>query len=105
MIMAGVKFDATLNLGHVATICAILVGGGAAYTSLDGRIASVEKQVVDIPDIKTLVRQQQVQIEALGKQDDIFRESMRRMSDYLSQIAKDTAEIKGRLAAEKAETP
>jgi hypothetical protein len=79
-----VRTDATLNPGHVATICAIGGGGGAAYTSLDGRIASVEKQVVDIPDLKTLVRQQQVQIDALGKQDDIFRENMRRMSDYLS---------------------
>jgi hypothetical protein len=103
--MAGVKFDATLNLGHVITVAAILLGGGAAYGSLDRRITTVEQAVVDIPDIKTLVRQQQVQIEGLGKQDDIFRESMRRMSDYLSQIAKDTAEIKGRLAAEKTETP
>ena len=103
MIMAGVKFDATLNLGHVATICAIMIGGGAAYASLNGRLEAVEQAVVDIPDLKTLVRQQQVQIDGLGKQDDIFRESMRRMNDYLSQIAKDTAEIKGRLAAEKPE--
>src|SRR6185312_7891268 len=101
--MAGVKFDATLNLGHVATIAAILLGGGAAYGSLNGRLVAVEQAIVDIPDLKTLVRQQQVQIEGLGKQDDIFRESMRRMSDYLAQIAKDTAEIKGRLAAEKQE--
>jgi hypothetical protein len=81
------------------------VDSGAAYGSLDRRLVAVEQAVVDIPDIKTLVRQQQVQIEGLGKQDDIFRESMRRMSDYLSQIAKDTAEIKGRLAADKTEQP
>ena len=54
-----------------------------------------------IPDIRTLVSRQQVQIEALGKQDDIFRETIRRMLDQLTIIAKDTAEIKGRLAAEK----
>jgi len=99
--MAGVKFDATLNLGHVATIVALLFGGGMAYGSLDSRLTKVEAAVIDIPDMKTLLQRQQVQIEGLGKQDDIFRETIRRMLDQLTIIAKDTAEIKGRLAAEK----
>lgn len=99
-----VHFDPSLNLGHVLTVISLLIGGGMAYGTLDTRLKQVETKVEDIPKLATLLQNQQVQLErqqvqidALNKQDDVFRETVRRMLDQLSGIAKDTAEIKGRL--------
>ena len=39
------KFDTTINLGHVMTIMAMLLGGAGAYTSIQ----------VDLAELKTIV--------------------------------------------------
>ena len=39
------KFDSTINLGHVLTIVAMLLGGTAAYTNIQ----------VDLTELKTIV--------------------------------------------------
>jgi hypothetical protein len=98
MTVAGMKFDPTFNLGHVLTIVALLVGGAVGYGQLSQRIDTIEGKIVDLPDIRALVQQQQVQIAALAKTDDLTRESLRRLFDRLDQIGKDVATIKGQLA-------
>ena len=105
-----VHFDPSLNLGHVLTVVSLLFGGGMIWGTLDARLKHVESQIQDMPTIVTMIQKkqvqiekQQVQIEALGKQDDVFRETVRRMLDQLSSIAKDTAEIKGRLTEKQAQ--
>ncbi len=39
------KFDSTINLGHIMTILAMLLGGTAAYTNIQ----------IDLAELKTIV--------------------------------------------------
>ncbi len=41
-----IVFDGTINLGHVLTLVAMLVTGGAAWFHLDKRIAVLERESV-----------------------------------------------------------
>ncbi|MEO0343032.1 MAG: hypothetical protein AAF198_06300 [Pseudomonadota bacterium] len=46
------KFDPSVNLGHVLTILAMILGGLAAYTSIQ----------VDLAELKTIVNGYQVDL-------------------------------------------
>lgn len=46
------KFDPSVNLGHVLTILAMVLGGLAAYTSIQ----------VDLAELKTIVNGYQVEL-------------------------------------------
>jgi hypothetical protein len=40
----GVKFDATINLGHVLTFVGFMVAGMTAWTTLDKRVTIIEER-------------------------------------------------------------
>ncbi|MBO9451436.1 hypothetical protein J7426_14275 [Tropicibacter sp. R16_0] len=39
------KFDATINLGHVLTMVTLLIGGAAAYTSIQVSITKLQLEI------------------------------------------------------------
>jgi hypothetical protein len=41
--MRGLRFDPTINLGHVLTAATFLVVGTAGYVALDGRVGHLER--------------------------------------------------------------
>jgi hypothetical protein len=75
-----IVFDGTINLGHVLTMVAMLVTGGAAWFNLDKRIAVLERDSIHQAakdeaqdavmrdgwmDVKALLRDMQVEIRQL----------------------------------------
>lgn len=40
----GVKFDATINLGHVLTFLGFIIAGFTAWTTLDKRVTVIEER-------------------------------------------------------------
>jgi hypothetical protein len=40
----GIKFDATINLGHILTFVGFLVAGFTAWTTLDKRVTVIEER-------------------------------------------------------------
>lgn len=62
------RFDPTINLGHVLTFCSLIVGGSAAYGMMDKRVAVLEeakatqvtvdrRQDADLADAKRTTRE------------------------------------------------
>lgn len=43
---AGVKFDATINLGHVLTFVGFVVAGFTAWSTLDKRLTVIEERAL-----------------------------------------------------------
>jgi hypothetical protein len=75
-----VKFDGTINLGHVLTVITLLGGGAAIYTTINSAIT-----------------QHEFRLDALERADAVRIETSRRIIDRLNDIATDLATIKGRL--------
>lgn len=47
---ARLRFDPTINAGHVLTMLAIAAAGAAAYNSIDKRVALVEQAQINTAD-------------------------------------------------------
>lgn len=103
-----VRFDGTINLGHVITIGVALAGGVFAYAQVSAdiqnhadKITSIERQISELPDLKTIILNGRDRLEALEKAFEKSESSRstfeRRLNDRLDRIAEDTATIKGRL--------
>lgn len=41
---AGVRFDATINLGHILTFAGFVIAGFTAWTTLDKRLTIIEER-------------------------------------------------------------
>jgi hypothetical protein len=74
------KYDATINLGHVLTIVSILGGGLMAYSSVKETLATQDARISNIE-----VREAERVL------------SNRRISDRLDQMSEVLFQIKGRL--------
>lgn len=69
----GVKFDATINLGHVLTFIGFVIAGFTAWSTLDKRLTVIEERAIF-----------QSQIDRA--QDAKLTESMSAIKDSLSEI-------------------
>lgn len=78
------KWDGTINLGHVLTIISILGTGAVAYTSVMSRIANHD-----------------IRIETLETRDQQRTNTLIRFADRLDQIAEGVARIDGALNGAK----
>jgi hypothetical protein len=70
-----VKFDATVNLGHILTFVGFLVAGFGAWSSIDKRVIVLEE-----------TRVYQKQIDAM--QDGKLLESLAQMKDLMARLEK-----------------
>ena len=79
-----VKFDGTINLGHVLTVVTLLGGGFAVYSSMNAKLENHETRLNSL---------ERLEIQRM--------ETNRRIFDQLQSIAVDVATIKGRLGPDK----
>jgi uncharacterized coiled-coil protein SlyX len=70
-----VKFDATVNLGHILTFVGFLVAGFGAWSTMDKRVIVLEE-----------TRTYQKQIDAM--QDGKLLESLAQMKDLMARLEK-----------------
>ena len=69
----GIKFDATINLGHILTFIGFLIAGFISWSTVDKRIVVLEE-----------ARLTQAQINA--KQDLVIDESKKNVSDGFNRV-------------------
>lgn len=69
----GVKFDATINLGHVLTFVGFVIAGFTAWSTLDKRVTVIEERA----SLQALVDK---------NQDAILNASMVQIKESLSDI-------------------
>lgn len=69
----GVKFDATINLGHVLTFVGFVIAGFTAWSTLDKRVTVIEERA----SLQALVDK---------NQDTILNASMVQIKESLSDI-------------------
>ncbi len=100
----GIRFDWTLNLGHMLTILAIAGGGAAAWSSmqqavgnLDTRLISVERTIANYSEVQSRVAEAKVRLDAQEEMQRTLVEAIRRINDRMNTIQSDTAAIRGRL--------
>lgn len=89
-----VRFDGTINLGHILTAAAMLTAGASAYFNLDKR---VELQARDIADVDKRAQDSATQV--LKALDDL-RDQVKDTSRTVNSIQNDVALLRGRAAAE-----
>jgi hypothetical protein len=69
----GVKFDGTVNLGHIITLIACLGAGLTAWNAMDKRVASLEDA-------------RKVQVERDAQQDSVLRDHISGINSLLNKI-------------------
>lgn len=82
----GVKFDATINLGHILTFVGFLVAGFTAWTTLDKRVTVIEERA----NLQAVVDR---------NQDAQLTNSMIAIRDSLSEIKQQITRIQDRRSA------
>lgn len=73
----GVRFDATINLGHILTFVGFVVAGSTAWTTLDKRLTIIEERA--------------------GFQTQIDRQQDARLIENMVQIKESLTEIKAQM--------
>jgi hypothetical protein len=103
-IVAGIRYDPTVNLGHIMTLIGMIVAVLGVYVlqetrsaTQDLRIVAVEKAVVTVPTLQEIARANEKAILRLEAADERATESNRRIYDRLNLIAEDLAIIKGQV--------
>ena len=81
----GIKFDPTINAGHLLTFAGFLVSGFIAYSTLDKRVAVVETRT-----IMTDQRAQEQEARTNSALQEIKRD-VQETNRTLNQIARDIA--------------
>ncbi len=71
----GVRFDATINLGHILTFLGFLIAGFGAWSTLDKRVTMLEEN-------------KYLQKQVDGAQDNRFTESAAQMREVLTRLDK-----------------
>lgn len=75
-----IKFDATINLGHILTFIGFIVAGFSAYTSLNNRVVMLE----DAKTAQSVIdHRQDAAIETAAK---IQREDFREINNKLDRL-------------------
>jgi hypothetical protein len=92
--MAGVRFEMTINLGHVLTIVALLASGFAAYASIEFRISRMEDRTSDYVDLRDRSRDNEGQIKAILSLATEAQSTARSLTVALGSIQQDIAVIK-----------
>lgn len=80
----GVKFDATINLGHVLTFVGFVIAGFTAWSTLDKRVTVIEERA----SLQALVDK---------TQDSNLASSMSTIKDALGDIKTNISRINERL--------
>jgi hypothetical protein len=76
----GIKFDATINLGHILTFVGFLVAGFTAWTTLDKRVTVIEERA----NLQTVVdRNQDAQ---LANNMIAIRESLSEIKQQITRM-------------------
>lgn len=78
-----IRFDATINLGHILTFVGFLAAGAGMYTSLDKRVAVNEQKVAQHD--RDLARLEENDKETI----DLIRTEMRGVRDEIRELRKD----------------
>lgn len=73
----GIRFDGTINLGHILTFAGFVIAGFAAWTTLDKRLTIIEERA--------------------GFQAQIDRQQDARLIDSVVQIKESLSEIKAQI--------
>ena len=89
-----VRFDGTINLGHILTAAAMLTAGASAYFNLDKR---VDLQARDIADV---AKRAQDSTDRVLKELSDQRDTMKDTNRTINSIQNDVALLRGRAAAE-----
>lgn len=76
----GIKFDATINLGHIMTFVGFILSGAVMYSNLDKRVVSLE--VSKIALTQALTRQQ----ELMDENRKIMREDIKSIDSKLDRL-------------------
>jgi hypothetical protein len=79
-----VKFDSTINLGHLLTFVGFVMTGFGAWSSIDRRLTVLEES-----------RRVQAQIDA--NQDERLSQSMGQIKESLSDIRRNLEKVSDRL--------
>jgi hypothetical protein len=79
-----VKFDSTINLGHLLTFVGFVLTGFGAWSSIDRRLTVLEES-----------RRVQAQIDA--NQDERLSQSMGQIKESLSDIRRNLEKVSDRL--------
>lgn len=79
-----VKFDSTINLGHLLTFVGFVLTGFGAWSSIDRRLTVLEES-----------RRVQAQIDA--NQDERLSQSMSQIKETLSDIRRNLEKVSDRL--------
>jgi hypothetical protein len=79
-----VKFDSTINLGHLLTFVGFVLTGFGAWSSIDRRLTVLEES-----------RRVQAQIDA--NQDERLSQSMGQIKESLSEIRRNLEKVSDRL--------
>jgi hypothetical protein len=78
---AGIKFDATVNLGHILTFVGFIVAGFTAWTTVDKRVTILEERTA----LQHLIDKQQDATQANNIQQ--IRESLADIKQQIHRIA------------------
>ena len=65
-----VRFDPTINLGHILTFCGFIIAGMGAWSTLDRRVTIVEQAVPAIT-VQSDIRDKQTQQALANLRNDI----------------------------------
>jgi hypothetical protein len=89
-----VRFDGTINLGHVLTSVAMLVSGAGAYFNLDKRVD------INARDIAAVDKRATENVERVLKASDEIRDQQKDMARTLQSIQTELALLRARAPAD-----
>lgn len=91
------RFDPTINLGHILTIVALMAGGIAVWTAFQTKIAEIYSRTEDYPRIRDLTLANDIQIQSLRPLILSNTETNRRILETLGDLRSDMSALRASL--------